>query len=454
MLQRLVYQAQDSSSKTVKPVLIFEERLTKLSRLKFTYKGQTSVLKSANEIDVWIAERKKRFPTKARLEEKKKQLREMREIHRAAKQDREATANLNAEAKERQKAEAKIDAKAKRKEEAKAKRKGHAKERPVDEAKVKPITQVAVDKKETTAASDSVASKAKLKMEKLRKLLEKEEKRVARAEAKVARLKAEANDHAASTEQSPSKEIEKTKRSEGVEIEKGLKDEPPADGKLETMNAIKANEDTLVKNENVDMSQSKNMDVAKDDIEQVDSEDKTLDVSSEVLDPLTPTSQPSQSELSLITIEQLPQTANMSLSIEHNSRGLTNPFGLETDASPISSGDSISSSYSSSISMSTDSEEDTSSDDSSSSASSSSAPESRPSKRTQPEKVAPPKRSKTKTICRNFLQSGRCKAGSRCRFRHELPERGNLAKVQRKQQKQARRDGKRQRVGLYQRVSS
>ena len=418
-------------------------------------------MKSASEVEVWIAERKKRFPTKARLEEKRKQMREMREIHRVANQDREATAKLNAEAKERQKAEAKIDAKAKRKEEAKAKRKEDAKEKHNKEAKKKQKIRDVTDEKETAMISDSVASKAKLKMEKLRKLLDKEEKRVAKAEAKVARLKAEANNYAGSTDPSLSTEIGKIKRSESVEIEKGLNDGPQAAVKTETVSNAKVDEDTFVKHEILDMAPSNHMDVAKEDIGRVDIEDKTLEVSSKILDPLTPTSQPSQSGLpetgterdcSPIIIEPVAQTTNTSLPIENSSHDLVNTFDLKIDNSPISSDGSIASSSSSSISMSTDSEDDTSSDDLSSSASSSSAPESRPSKRTELEKVAPPKRPKTKTICRNFLQSGRCKAGSRCRFRHELPERGNLAETQRKQHKQARRDGKRQRVGLYQRV--
>ncbi|OCL06857.1 hypothetical protein AOQ84DRAFT_68967 [Glonium stellatum] len=51
--------------------------------LVVTYKGHTSALNSPSDIAAWIQERKKRFPTKARIEEKKKE----EEIEKAHKQE-------------------------------------------------------------------------------------------------------------------------------------------------------------------------------------------------------------------------------------------------------------------------------------------------------------------------------------------------------------------------------
>ena len=420
-------------------------------------------MQSSSEIEVWIAERKRRFPTKARLEEKKRQLLEMHEINRAAKQHKDAAGKTYGEARERQKpdakADTKVDVKARRKEEAKAKRKEQAKGRLSGEVKEK---QDILKEKEAFKATDSVATKAKLKMEKLRKQLEKEEKRVARAEAKVAKLKAEANNYAGVIEKASCETSEDIKRPESLEIDKGLKDDHQIDIKLEIVNSVNIDETALVNHEESNMVQSELVNLGNEDGERIHLEDTALEVFSKMPDPLTPTSQPSQlgvtepgseRDLSLVVVQPVKQNTNDPLSIEPNVDQLVNGFDLATDTSPISSADPTSSSSSSSISLSMDSEEDASSNDSSSSASSS-APESRPSKRTQPEKVAPPKRAQMKTICRNFLQSGRCKKGRTCRFRHELPERGSLAEIQRKQQRQARREGKKQRVGLYQRVSA
>ncbi|KAF2143653.1 uncharacterized protein K452DRAFT_296654 [Aplosporella prunicola CBS 121167] len=54
--------------------------------LQFEYKGRSATLKSAAEVAAWIEERKKRFPTKARVEEKRKQDDEAREAKRLAQE--------------------------------------------------------------------------------------------------------------------------------------------------------------------------------------------------------------------------------------------------------------------------------------------------------------------------------------------------------------------------------
>lgn len=125
--------------------------------LQFTYKGRTSTLQTPEEIAAWIEERKKRYPTKARIEEKKKAMEEARKQK-----------EMQREEARRQQKEARAQ-----KERAKSERKEQ--------------------RDESTDPIDA-AVKAKLKAEKLRKKLIKEEKRVAKAEADAerARLKAEA----------------------------------------------------------------------------------------------------------------------------------------------------------------------------------------------------------------------------------------------------------------------
>lgn len=213
-----------------------------------------------------------------------------------------------------------------------------------------------------------------------------------------------------------------------------------------------------------DLDQSEGKNIVGEDLKQDDPDRGSLGASSKMLDPLTPTSQPSLLEPPDLSSErdQSPHaTENVNPADEiatinqHAALGSMDSSKRENDNSPRSPHDSTSSSTLSSSSMLTDSDDETSSDDSSSSgASSSSIPECRPSTRTQPDKVAPPKRAQSRTICRNFLQHGRCYKGRGCRFRHELPERGNLAVMQRRQEKHARRDRKAQRVSLHQRVSA
>ncbi|KAL9611799.1 MAG: hypothetical protein Q9167_003567 [Letrouitia subvulpina] len=112
-------------------------------QLQFTYKGRTATLQSASDIAAWIDERKKRFPTKARLAES-------REKQRKVKEERQ------------QKRKEQIQ------ERKTAQREATAQNRDLKEEEYK-----------------DEAAKAKLRIEKLRKRLEKAERRAARAEAKA-----------------------------------------------------------------------------------------------------------------------------------------------------------------------------------------------------------------------------------------------------------------------------
>lgn len=126
--------------------------------LQFTFRGRTSTLNSATDIQSWIEERKKRFPTQARIEEKKKA---QEEAKRQKELQREEARRKQQEIKE-QREQARREAQ---------------------------------EKKEKGSDPMDAALKAKAKAEKLRKKLLKEERRLQKAEADAerARLVAEAS---------------------------------------------------------------------------------------------------------------------------------------------------------------------------------------------------------------------------------------------------------------------
>lgn len=125
--------------------------------LQFTYKGQTAKLQSASDIAAWIAERRKKFPTQARVDEKKKAMEEAKAARDAARE----AARLEKE-KEREK-----------------------------------FKQQRLEQKLGEEAADPAldeALKAQRKADKIRRNLDREQKRFAKAEAaaEAARLKVEA----------------------------------------------------------------------------------------------------------------------------------------------------------------------------------------------------------------------------------------------------------------------
>ena len=176
-------------------------------------------------------------------------------------------------------------------------------------------------------------------------------------------------------------------------------------------------------------------------------EPKLQEAASIVPDPLTPTSQPAGADE-----EQYPLPEALSPDDQVNSS-----TGREDDEAASSNRDrsihdsSISTSTSSSDSASPDSDDSTSSSGSSSEGNSDDgAPEETFTERDRPERVAPPKRANFKQICRAFLHEGHCKRGSCCKYLHELPDRGRRG-VMSQEIKKPR--GRKERVGLYQRVS-
>lgn len=246
-------------------------------------------------------------------------------------------------------------------------------------------------------------------MEKLRKRLEKEERRIAKAEAKVSKVKVESGPEVGRTDTSAlGNENKKRKRSDSggsgnTKIDDGVLVEP-----------------------------------------------KLPEAASTVPDPLTPTSQPALAD-------EERQPPRNTLDAEGAPGQVSPSTGQGGDGPPFPGtdrsiqGSSVSLCDSSSDSSSADSEDLTSSSGSSTGGESpDEAPDETSTNRKGPEKVAPPKRAKPKQICREFLHKGLCKRGDRCKYLHELPERGSRGAGSREVK---RAEGRKERVGLYQRVS-
>lgn len=125
--------------------------------LQFSYKGRTATLQSSADIAAWIAERRKKFPTQERIDEKKKAAQEAKDAREAARREK-----MN----EREKMNVKTNDKDKQKE----------KKKPSD-ASANPEMDAAM--------------KAQRKADKIRRTLEREQQRFAKAEAEAeaARLK-------------------------------------------------------------------------------------------------------------------------------------------------------------------------------------------------------------------------------------------------------------------------
>ncbi|PYH99506.1 hypothetical protein BO71DRAFT_368839 [Aspergillus ellipticus CBS 707.79] len=131
--------------------------------LQITYRGRTATLKSPEEIAAWIEERKKRYPTQARVEEKKKVMEEAKKARQEVQRQREQ-----------------------RRQEMKKVQKDARNRKDSDKQAAKEQSQKPTD-------PIDAAAKAKEKADKLRRKLMREEKRVAKAEADAerARMKVE-----------------------------------------------------------------------------------------------------------------------------------------------------------------------------------------------------------------------------------------------------------------------
>ncbi|KAL8630211.1 hypothetical protein Q9189_004053 [Teloschistes chrysophthalmus] len=338
--------------------------------LQFTYRGQTSTLQSSTDIAAWIEERKKRFPTAARKAEKDA-------ARQKFKEEREERQRMKLE----------------------EKRAGRLKER----------QQRTLDKNKQAAAE-----KAKLKVEKLRKRLEKEERRIAKAESETLKRSA-----------SPDVNVDQSREAKRRRILPQDKIDESADAAVNAEPSTTDSAGVVVKTEQSSGEAQASVGEVKDDR-----------VASSIADPLTPTSQPALTEelekkvrldaVGLHQSEDQHQVLGQSAT-DHQDVATTGSVGVEGKVGKATI---------SGVSMSSDDDSDDSDDDLTSSSGSDSssaydsevdAPETAPIRRQGPQKVPPPKRNnkqQSNVICRDFLQSGRCRRGKKCKWRHELPERG------------------------------
>ena len=366
---------------------------------QFTYKGQTANLQSPSDIAAWIAERKKRFPTKARAEEVAEQKRKLQEAQKAANEARK-------EKQEQRKAEIK-------------------------------------DKKKLDDLNEA-AQKAKLKAEKLRKQLKKEEKRIARAEAEAAKAK-NGTTAAANSKTMSNQETESKKRKR--------------EGSVASTASEIANGRNEVKVESMDISKVVGDSAVQNDVVKSATPDHTPDQTTAPAEPpisateaLTNRLQPAEGPSPIISDLALPAETHAPVPEADNQSTLPESSHISADTDDD---DSMSMSNSSSDILSDD--DDTSSNGSSSDddEEEEEAPDEAPSTRDGPIRVPPPKREKPKTvICRDFLQKGHCKRGDACKFRHKLPKRGSKSATKMKERgsKEEKSNEGGKRVGLYQRV--
>ncbi|KAE8372369.1 hypothetical protein BDV26DRAFT_297932 [Aspergillus bertholletiae] len=293
--------------------------------VQFTFKGRTTTLQSPAEIAAWIEERKKRFPTKEKVEEKKKAMEE-------AKKAKEET--------QRQK-----------------------------ELRKQDIKKAQKDHQQAPADPIDAAEKAKRKADKLRRKLMKEQKKVEKAEAfaERARMRVE-------------------------ELQRGSTDA--------------------------------NKDAASVSTDEVQAQPISEDKSNTAPDHGTGTSE-IQGEL-LASGHTLGQVSGISNDVGpiSASKSKLNTGGIMEDAKADATS---SSDMSESSDWTSSSGSDLSSSDSEDS-DSDSAPEEATSRREGPERVAPPPRETKKKQCRHFARTGRCQRGDKCKFLHEMPDRGAKAK--------------------------
>ncbi|MCJ1249210.1 hypothetical protein MMC30_006433 [Trapelia coarctata] len=361
--------------------------------LQFTYKGQLATLNSPSDIAAWIEERKKRFPTKKRAEEA-------------------------AERKEQQKKAAQEARELKKKEWKKTK---------------------ASEVKKRTGSDE--AALAKMKAEKLRKQYEKAQNRVAEIEAKAKETESPVHAGQESSSKSNPSVFGEYRSSRHASEQHSVHSLIDNDRRLSLEGPEKPHAGIAPLEGSpsmVPISVESLAEPQKDILPDPDS--------------FEPTSQmlTSASKENTSFSEDLPVVGAGSLGqLSH---------GLQADSQNILSGatgllkelgDSISTG-SSDLSFSDD--------DSYTSSSGSSSEESSPlettSKRNGPERVPPSRSRKSQAICNAFLAKGRCLRGDKCKYRHELPERGSgsMAKDRRKPSGREGEEPRVERLSLYQRM--
>ncbi|OAX77987.1 hypothetical protein ACJ72_07709 [Emergomyces africanus] len=366
---------------------------TKLSQsvatgeLKFSYKGQTSTLQSPTDIAAWIEERKKKYPTRARVEAR---LKEAEEKKQAAKEAREA---------KREKENAARQQKNTEQEEAR---------RLLKEARIlkekEKLDRKALKEEQQSLDPADAAAKAKLKAEKLRRKLMKEEKRVAKAEADAekARLRAEAS---------------KTRTNGTLEGEAkadtmsgSAAEHAPESEQLDTA------EPTLTKAE--DTQSGNQADIEKTQQEPPTPNHEKIAPADEHQPPITEPVESHYPTNASETNDALEHTPHLNgnttqAAVTHN--GLPSELEVSDNTFLSRSSDDDSDLEDETSSSGSDSSSESSDD------STSSEPEQATSRREQPDRVLPPARQ-PKTLCRQFAKTGQCRRGNSCKFLHEIAD--------------------------------
>lgn len=251
------------------------------------------------------------------------------------------------------------------------------------------------DKQAIQQDKQDAAAKAKLKIEKLRKRLEKEERRIAKSEAKSQKRSATEAD------EEPLPEAKRLKREASTDADKSV---------------------PIVAESGASHS-----------LDEGSKNDPEADSSNQIPDPLTPTSQPAIPDSEVKSEIKLDQPSSDSKVLQPAVSNCSAPqSNIHSEEQQDGIVDSVASGDGLSVSSDDTIEDDDEDDDTSSSGSSSDSesdaegPETASSRQKGPQRVPPPKREdrQEKAVCRDFLQTGRCRRGRRCRWRHALPERG------------------------------
>lgn len=357
-----------------------------VSALQFTYKGQVATLKSPSDIAAWIAERKKRYPTKKRAEEAAERKEQQKKVTQETKDFRK---------KEWKKTKASGDK-----------------------------TRIGLDE----------AAIAKIKAEKLRKQYEKAQRRVEEIEvkSKVREGPVLAGQERASN---PNPPVEPRTSIQARELSFNQSTstyaEPLRPQQLGNPQA------EVAPSEGSSLMISMSAEGLPEPREGVAPVPNSMTVASQSLAPASK-DDPSHGGISSPGRSSDRLRADL-LSILNGKTGLVKELddSILTDSSDLSSSD----------------------DDSYTSSSGSSSEDTSPleitSKSDGPKGAPHTKSRRSKTICNAFLAKGRCLRGDKCKYRHELPERGSggLEKNNRKGNGGEHEKPRIESVSLYQRVS-
>ncbi|OJD10720.1 hypothetical protein AJ78_08348 [Emergomyces pasteurianus Ep9510] len=354
--------------------------------LKFSYKGQTSTLQSPMDIAAWIEERKKRYPTRARVEARLKEAEEKKQAAKEAREAKRAKENALRQHKDAEQDEARR----------------LLKEARIQKEKDK-LDRKALKEEQQSLDPADAAAKAKLKAEKLRRKLMKEEKRVARAEADAekARLRAEAS----KTQTNGTLEGE----TKPDTMSSSAAEHAPEPDQLDTAKpTLTEKEATQAMNEM--------------DIENAQQEPPTpsLDNITPADEQKSPNTEPAENH----SLTKAPESNDAMESTPHLN-GNTFPEAVTRNAlcGELEVSDNLSLSPSSEDDSDLDDETSSSSSDSSSesSDSTSSEPEQATTRREQLDRVLPPARQ-PKSLCRQFAKTGQCRRRNNCKFLHEIAD--------------------------------